>query len=154
MLNLSPDDDVSRAAGHRKAIAKCRSPELRARADEIRAQGQFPHNQLFEIHKKFSIPAACLVFGLIGLALGATNRRDGKLASFVIGVAIVFVYYILLWLGQSLTKGRMLAPWLAAWLPNIVLGDRGYRSLQVARPRRRSPDARAACPRSCGGSAR
>src|SRR5207342_426995 len=58
----------------------------------------------------------------IGLALGATNRRDCKLASFVIGVAIVFVYYILLWLGQSLTKGRMLAPWLAAWLPDIVLG--------------------------------
>jgi LPS export ABC transporter permease LptG/LPS export ABC transporter permease LptF len=99
--------------------------ELRARADEIRKQGQFPHNQLFEMHKKFSIPAACLVFGLIGLALGATNRRDGKLASFVIGVAIVFVYYILLWLGQSLTKGRVLAPWLAAWLPNIVIGVAG-----------------------------
>jgi lipopolysaccharide export system permease protein len=120
LLNLSPDAFPS--GGPPKGDREMSLSELRAKADEIRAQGQFPHNQLFEIHKKFSIPAACFVFGLIGLALGATNRRDGKLASFVIGVAIVFVYYILLWLGQSMTKGRVLAPWLAAWLPNIVLG--------------------------------
>jgi LPS export ABC transporter permease LptG/LPS export ABC transporter permease LptF len=120
LLNLSPDAFPS--GGPPKGDREMSLAELRAHADEIRAQGQFPHNQLFEIHKKFSIPAACFVFGLIGLALGATNRRDGKLASFVIGVAIVFAYYILLWLGQSLTKGRVLAPWLAAWLPNFVLG--------------------------------
>ena len=124
LLNLSPET-MFPSGGPPKGDREMSIPELRARADEIRAQGEFPHNQLFEIHKKYSIPAACLVFGLIGLALGATNRRDGKLASFVIGVAIVFVYYILLWLGQSLTKGRMLAPWLAAWLPNIVLGIAG-----------------------------
>jgi LPS export ABC transporter permease LptG/LPS export ABC transporter permease LptF len=124
VLNLSPETMFPRD-GPPKGDREMTIAELRARADEIRNQGQFPHNQLFEIHKKFSIPAACLVFGLIGLALGATNRRDGKLASFVIGVAIVFVYYILLWMGQSLTKGRVLAPWLAAWLPNIVLGAVG-----------------------------
>jgi LPS export ABC transporter permease LptG/LPS export ABC transporter permease LptF len=124
VLNLSPEN-VFPSGGPPKGDREMSIAELRAHAEEIRAQGQFPHNQLFEIHKKFSIPAACLVFGLIGLALGATNRRDGKLASFVIGVAIVFVYYILLWLGQSLTKGRVLAPWLAAWLPNIVLGIAG-----------------------------
>jgi len=55
-----------------------------------------------EIHKKFSIPFACLVFGLIGLGLGASNRRDGKLASFVLGIAVIFVYYVLLWLGQAI----------------------------------------------------
>jgi LPS export ABC transporter permease LptG/LPS export ABC transporter permease LptF len=124
LLNLSPES-MFPSGGPPKGDREMSIAELRARADEIRKQGQFPHNQLFEIHKKFSIPGACLVFGLIGLALGATNRRDGKLASFVIGVAIVFVYYILLWLGQSLTKGHVLAPWLAAWLPNIVLGAAG-----------------------------
>jgi LPS export ABC transporter permease LptG/LPS export ABC transporter permease LptF len=124
LLNLNPDG-MFPSGGPAKGDREMSIAELRARAEDIRKQGQFPHNQLFEIHKKFSIPAACLVFGLIGLALGATNRRDGKLASFVVGVAIVFVYYILLWLGQSLTKGQMLAPWLAAWLPNFVLGAAG-----------------------------
>ena len=45
-----------------------------------------------EIQKKFSIPAACLVFALLGVALGATHRRDGKLVSFVLGIAVIFVY--------------------------------------------------------------
>src|SRR5688572_10428517 len=123
LLNLSPGSFPS--GGPPKGDREMSIAELRAHADQLRKEGTFPHNQLFEIHKRFSIPAACFVFGLIGLALGATNRRDGKLASFVVGVAVVFVYYILLWLGQSLTKGHILAPWLAAWLPNIVLGIAG-----------------------------
>jgi len=124
VLQLNPDM-MFPSGGISKGDREMTIAELRVRAAEVQAQGQFPHNQLFEIHKKFSIPAACLVFGLIGLALGATNRRDGKLASFVIGVAIIFVYYILLWLGQALAKGQVIAPWLAAWLPNLVLGALG-----------------------------
>jgi len=99
--------------------------ELRARAAQIEREGGSPHNPLMEIHKKFSIPFACLVFGLIGLALGASNRRDGKLASFVLGIAVIFVYYVLLWLGQAMAKGQMVPAWLAVWLPNIVLGIAG-----------------------------
>ena len=99
--------------------------QLRVRAAELEREGFYPHSELFEIQKKFSIPFACLVFGLIGLALGVSNRRDGKLASFVIGVGVIFVYYVLLWLGQSLVRGHVVAPWLAAWAPNIVLGGLG-----------------------------
>jgi LPS export ABC transporter permease LptG/LPS export ABC transporter permease LptF len=129
LLNLNPDSMFPKG-GPPKGDREMSIAELRAKAADVQAQGVFPHNQLFEIHKKFSIPAACLVFGLIGLALGATNRRDGKLASFVVGVGIVFVYYILLWTGQSLTKGQLLAPWLAAWLPNFVLGAAGILMLK------------------------
>jgi LPS export ABC transporter permease LptG/LPS export ABC transporter permease LptF len=124
LIRLDPEKMFPRG-GPTKGDREMSVAELRARAAELRARGIFPHNQLFEIHKKYSIPAACLVFGLIGLALGATNRRDGKLASFVVGVAIIFVYYILLWLGQALAKGQVFAPWLAAWLPNITLGALG-----------------------------
>jgi LPS export ABC transporter permease LptG/LPS export ABC transporter permease LptF len=97
-------------------------PELRARAAELMSQGIFPHNQLFEIHKKYSIAFACVIFGLIGLALGATNRRDGSMASFVVGIGVIFAYFVLLWFGQSMVRGQFIPPWLAAWQPNIVLG--------------------------------
>ena len=100
-------------------------PQLRARAAELEGEGIYPHSELFEIQKKFSIPFACLVFGLIGLALGVSNRRDGKLASFVIGIGVIFIYYVLLWLGQSLVRGHIVPPWLAAWMPNIALGALG-----------------------------
>ncbi len=83
------------------------------------------HNEEMEIHKRFSIPVACLVFGLIGLALGATHRRDGAFGSFVIGIAVVFAYYVPLMIGPSLVKGHYLPPWLGSWLPNLVLGALG-----------------------------
>jgi LPS export ABC transporter permease LptG/LPS export ABC transporter permease LptF len=100
-------------------------PELSARAAELRAEGLSPHNPLFEIQQKYAIAAACVVFGLLGLALGVSHRREATLGSFVMGVVVVFVYYVVLWLGRSLMKGQVIPPWLGAWLPNALLGVAG-----------------------------
>ncbi len=97
-------------------------PELQARAIELRAQGLSPHNQIIEINKKFSIPVACFVFGILGLALGASHRRDGRLASFVVGIAIIFAYYVIMFTAQAMTKGHLLPAWSAMWWPNFILG--------------------------------
>ena len=83
------------------------------------------HNEWMLIHQKFAIPVACLVFGLIGLALGATHRRDGMLGSFVLGIVVIFAYYVPLYLGPQMVKGNMMPPWLGSWLSNIVLGALG-----------------------------
>ena len=124
LLRLNPDTVFPRE-GPPLGTREMSIAQLRVRAAELEGEGFYPGSEFFEIQKKFSIPVACLVFGLIGLALGVSNRRDGKLASFVIGVGIIFVYYVLLWLGQSLVRGQVVSPWLAAWMPNIVLGGLG-----------------------------
>ncbi len=100
-------------------------PELRARILEQEKARDSTHNQWMAIHRKFSIPVACLVFGLIGLALGATHRRDGMLGSFVIGLVVIFLYYVPQSLGPQLAKGGLVQPWLAVWMPNILLGILG-----------------------------
>src|SRR5207247_6820610 len=59
------------------------------------------------------------------LALGASNRKDGKLASFVIGVLVIFTYYVLLYGARALANsGKLSAAW-APWVPNLVLGAAG-----------------------------
>lgn len=98
---------------------------LKARIDEVRLAGQSPHNEIMELHKKFSLPVACLVFGVLGLALGASHRKDGTLASFVLGIGVIFVYYVIMFTAEALTKGGWVPAWLAMWLPNIVLGAAG-----------------------------
>jgi len=77
----------------------------------------------FMIQQKTSLPMACPILALIGLALGASNRKDGKLGSFVIGIAVIFVYYVLLWGARAAAMGGRFSPEWAPWIPNIVMGS-------------------------------
>jgi hypothetical protein len=124
IVNLNPES-VFPHTGPTPGDREMTVAQLRERITMMAAQGVSTHNPIMEIHKKFSIPVACFVFALVGLALGVSNRRDGKLASFVIGVGVIFSYYVLLWLGQSLVRGHLVPPWFAAWMPNIALGGLG-----------------------------
>jgi LPS export ABC transporter permease LptF/LPS export ABC transporter permease LptG len=99
--------------------------ELKARAAEVRAQGFTPYVERFMIQLKFSLACACPVLALIGLALGVSNRKDGKFASFVLGFGVIFVYYVLLYFSRALGYGGWMSPTAAPWIPNVVLGAGG-----------------------------
>lgn len=75
-----------------------------------------------EYHKKFAIPFACFVFGLIGVPLGLIVKRSGKMVGFGIGLGLVLVYYLLLQAGQSTGRSGFLPPGFAIWLPNLAIG--------------------------------
>ena len=77
---------------------------------------------LTEVHKKFSIPFACFVFGVLGLALGIRNRRDGRSWGFVASLSILFVYYVLIDVGESMANNGRLSPLLGMWAANLILG--------------------------------
>jgi len=77
---------------------------------------------LTEIHKKFSIPFACFVFGVLGLALGIRNRRDGRSWGFIASLSILFVYYVLIDVGESMANSGRLSPLLGMWAANLVMG--------------------------------
>jgi LPS export ABC transporter permease LptG/LPS export ABC transporter permease LptF len=137
--SLDPESVFPRA-GPARGEREMSIAELRSRAEALEKDGHSAHNPLMEIHKKFSIPAACLVFALIGVALGASDRKDGRFASFVVGLSVIFLYWGLLLIGQSLAKGLYIGPWLGVWLPNLVLGAAGvaglWRKAGVVRRRR------------------
>jgi lipopolysaccharide export system permease protein len=99
--------------------------ELRATVADHRAHGLPYASQLFMIQQKFSIPVSCLVLAAIGLALGASNRKDGTLASFALGSGVIFIYYVLLYSSRAAANGGRLSPSVAPWVVNIILGIAG-----------------------------
>jgi LPS export ABC transporter permease LptG/LPS export ABC transporter permease LptF len=124
VVRLDPESVFPRA-GPARGYREMSITELRREVAFLAGQGQLHHQPVMEIHKKYSIPVACLVFALLGLALGATSRRDGRLASFVLGIAVIFVYYVLMWLAEAMAKGYVVPAGLAMWIPNLVLGPAG-----------------------------
>lgn len=80
-----------------------------------------PH-YLTEMNKKAAIPFACLFFLLCGLPLGTLTRKGGRLTGFVLAIALIFVYYLILSLGQTYGDDGRLPPWIAMWLPNLAMG--------------------------------
>ncbi|MCX6551873.1 MAG: LPS export ABC transporter permease LptF, partial [Acidobacteria bacterium] len=130
VLSLDPETVFPRT-GPQKGDREMTIAELEALIVDLKKQKISTHNAEMEIQKKFSIPAACLVFALLGAAFGFTNRRDGRLASFAQGLTVIFVYYVILGNSQSLAKGSWVPAWLATWIPDIVLGGLGISLLIV-----------------------
>jgi LPS export ABC transporter permease LptG/LPS export ABC transporter permease LptF len=110
-------------------------PELREAVANLRAAGLPAHAPILAMHQKFSVPVACLVFGVLALVLGVSSRKDGKLASFALGIAVVFGYYVLMYLAEAMAKAQMLPAEWARWVPNLVLGALGV-GLLIWRSRR------------------
>lgn len=95
--------------------------ELTQRATDPRQSEAERNLAWVEIHKKFSIPAACMVFGLLGLPLGFTNKRGGKSSGFAISIGIILVYYVFLNWGEEIARKGTIPPSLAVWFPNAVM---------------------------------
>ena len=74
-----------------------------------------------EIHKKFALPFACLVFGILGLPLGITNRRGGKSSGFSLSVAIILVYYVMITAGEQMASAGKVSPAIGMWSANVLL---------------------------------
>ncbi len=75
---------------------------------------------LIEFHRRFALPTACVVLGLVGIPLGLSSKKGGKSAGFVITIALVFAYYSVSLLGVSLAKQGKISPFLGVWLADLV----------------------------------
>ena len=70
------------------------------------------------IQEKFTLPAACIVFGLIGSSFGVRSvSRSSKSQGFGLSVLMIFGYYVLSFFSSSLGVKGILNPILAAWAP-------------------------------------
>lgn len=108
-----------------KGLREQTLPQLRASLRNPNLHPQIRNLTRVEIHKKFSIPAACLAFGLIALPLGITKLRGARATGFAVSVGLIVAYWIMIKTGEETAATGHTSPWLAMWLPNLVLSGLG-----------------------------
>jgi LPS export ABC transporter permease LptG/LPS export ABC transporter permease LptF len=127
-----PSRDTSGAVDpSTRYIRSFREMGLRELLEQMRLLRNTPDKEAYwaakvQIHKIFSIPFACLVFGVLGLPLGVTNRRGGKSSGFSLSIGIILVYYVMINNGEHLAVSGRLDPAIAMWAPNLILLALGF----------------------------
>ena len=99
-------------------------PRLRETIRSKAAQGLGAIPERMEMHRRFVFPFAPLVFALLGIAvvLAPSASPRGRSQGVASCVAWLFAYYALLSVGTAMGENGKLPPWLALWLPNMVVG--------------------------------
>jgi lipopolysaccharide export system permease protein len=99
--------------------------ELRLAIEEKLAAGKSAGAELVEYHRNFSIPFACVVFGLVAVPLGVQPVRAARSRGFATSIAMIFLYYVLLSAGQALAEEDVVPAVIGLWLPNVVFAVLG-----------------------------
>jgi hypothetical protein len=122
---IPPNRQTTAAAATIRAIEPDPPAVMQARTSEAKLRldmAQRSRNRYeIEIHKKFSLAAACLIFVLLGAPIAVRFPRGG--VGLVIGVSLIVfaLYYVGLIGGESLANEGYVPPFWAMWGTNVIL---------------------------------
>ncbi len=99
-----------------------RALERIAEGDELRdLKVRDPAEYHLQIHRRLALPAAPLMFALVGVPLGLRRARGARSWGALVCAALAFVYYGLLGFAEYLVLGDLrLPPAAALWIPNAL----------------------------------
>lgn len=86
-----------------------------------RPQSDLYYKALQEWHKKFSLPAACLVMALLAMPLGIRARSSQRAYGIGMGILFFLLYYVMLSVGWVMGESGVYPPVIGMWLPNALL---------------------------------
>jgi lipopolysaccharide export system permease protein len=126
-LPKSPDSLASDAAAlsSLSRITEADSRVISREKEGIITQTKLINSYYVEVYKKYSIPAACIVFILIGAPLGVIARRGNMGISIGISLGLFILYWAFLIGGEDLADRNIITPFWAMWSANILIGSIG-----------------------------
>ncbi|MDD2243296.1 MAG: LptF/LptG family permease [Dysgonamonadaceae bacterium] len=74
-----------------------------------------------ELHRKFTLSFACVIFFFIGAPLGSIVRKGGLGLPIVISVILFIIYYILDNVGYKMARDGVWIHWFGSWFSSMIL---------------------------------
>ncbi len=105
------------------ALAKAKSLQKMASYQAIAMNHKRTHLQkhLFEWHRRIAEPLNCMLFMLLGLSLGILLKKGGLALPGLVALGGLVLAYLLQGLGKDFAVRGILAAWIGAWLPILLL---------------------------------
>jgi lipopolysaccharide export system permease protein len=89
------------------------------RAGDSEADAAKRREILAELHTRFALPFAPLLFALIGVPLGLQPQRSGRGGAFALGLFTFLCYYLLSSFAETLlVEGQI--PVVVMWMPDLI----------------------------------
>ena len=95
--------------------------QLRNEYNLLRSYDKSNNKYEVELHKKFSLPVACILFIMTGASLGVLFRKGGFTIATSLSFGFFLVYYVLMIGGEDLADRTILTPMIGIWFPNVLL---------------------------------
>lgn len=120
-LNLDISNTLIQKSSPGKNVEDLDSIELVGEIKQLRAAGKPSFLYETELHKRLSIPFACVILGLIGAPLGIRRSRSGKSAGVAIALLVFLAYFIILSGATNLAETGTFPAYQAYWVPNVLM---------------------------------
>ena len=133
-MNLPLESPLSGASKSEKPERDLSLAALRTQAAELAAQGQQVGAYYVELHKRFALPLAALVFVLVGFPLalrGHPRGGAGRGVALAVSLGIVVSYYIIFTSLEGMSLRGRIPAWLGIWLPDALYLVAGLFLLRV-----------------------
>lgn len=120
LVTLSPDERYRAVSGALEK-AKSQREQIDYNALMLDDYQRYIRKHEIELHRKFTLAFACLVFFFIGAPLGAITRKGGLGMPVVISVVMFIIYYIIDNTGYKMAREALWPCWAGMWLSSMVL---------------------------------
>ena len=124
-MTLPIESPLSTGAKDEKPEKEMSLDRLVTTTRDLEATGQIASPYRVELHKRFALPVAALVFVLVGFPLGVRTHRGGRAVALASSFLIVVSYYILFTSLEGMALSRRLPAAFAIWLPNVLFSVLG-----------------------------
>jgi len=96
------------------------SPAERATSALLADRGPDWRESRIEFQRRLAVPAACLIFALLGVPIGVRPRRGGRAAGLILALVLIGGYYFVFVYGLRMAELGRVRPWAGVWAADIA----------------------------------
>jgi len=122
LIEIAANDSISPADKERterrlKSLKRQSSNEFRLIHTYVKNLNRYG----VEVHKKFSLPVAAVLFVLVGAPLGVLAKKGGLVVGISLSFGFFLLYYVFMIGGEEMADRNIVTPLVGMWTPNLLL---------------------------------